>query len=86
MWGWCMKSKIAKVGGGVAGGSGIIGLLIMLYSSTGANIDKAEARAKEYTDLKIEIQQIQVNNLKEKIENTNKKVNDIHKFLIKKNN
>lgn len=86
--GWIMKSKIkiAKIGGGILGGSGILSLILFLHTSLTGRIDNVEASGKEYTkeyvDLSLEPYKVEMINLKKDVGDTKTMVRDIHNYLL----
>ena len=86
MWakliGWIIKSKIAKAGGATIGGGGAIALIFGLHTSVTGEISRAETRSKTYVDLSLKPFTVEINNLKEKVEDTNDKVNKLYDHLI----
>jgi len=80
---WYMKSRAAKIGGGLTAGGGVLTLILALHTNITANIEKAEARSKEYANLKIESVQKDVQNLKNGQQEIKSMVRDIHRYLLK---
>lgn len=66
---WMLKSKIAKAGTGVVGGSGIVALLLTYFNGqidrVHQKIDKKDFAIRSYVDTKHENVLIEVRNLKE---------------------
>ena len=83
MWtqivGWIMKSKAAKAGGATLGTGGIVALLFGLHTDITGKVEKAEARNKEYVELRLKP-------LEDKVNDTNQKVNKLYEHLLKPNN
>lgn len=78
-----IKTKTAKVGGGVVGGGSVLAVIFFLHGNLTGEIEKAEARSKEHIDLKLEPFKVEVKNLKEKVYDTNLKVNELYKHTFK---
>ena len=76
------KVRIAKIGGGLLGGSGVLTLILTLHTNVSSEIAKAETRSKEHVGLKLEPLKIRMKTYESKINNTNKKVNDIYNYII----
>ncbi len=83
---WMFKSRAAKVGGGVLGGTAGITLIMGLHANITGQIDKAEAQGKEYVQLKLDPFKVEVVNLKKEVAETKDMVKDIHRYLLNKNN
>lgn len=82
--GWMIKSKFIKLGGGILGGTGALTLIFGLHGNVVGQIDKAEARSKEYVGLKLGPFETEIKNLKKDVKETKDMVKDIHIYLIQK--
>ena len=85
--GWIMKSKAAKVGGSILGGSGVLTLILFLHTSVTGDIDKVEAQGKQYTkeyvDLSLKPFTVEMKNMKTEMGEMKGMVQDIHNHLFK---
>lgn len=80
---WFVTSKTVRIGSSVAGGAGVLTLILSLNSTVNAKVDKAEVRTKRYAELIIEPVKVEIAHLKEKVKETNEMVKDIHNYLLK---
>ena len=80
---WLVKSKAAKVGAGVASGSGILGLVLGLHYDVTNRIDKVKADRAEYVQLVLEPVNREISHVKDGIDETKDMVRDIHNHLLK---
>lgn len=80
---WCFKSKGAKVGGGVLGGSSAIVLVMALHSDVTAKINKQERVQKEYVQLTLKPLEVKIENLKTGQKEIKTVVEGIRDYLLK---
>lgn len=81
--GWILKSKVAKVGVGAIGGSGLLALIFLLHTDVKAEIEKQDVRQKEHVRLMIVPVQVQMQSLQKQVTETKTMVRDIHNHLLK---
>lgn len=79
-----VKSKGAKVGAASLTGGTILALVFFLNADLKSDLHAQEVRQKEYVQLVVAPLEIEIQNMKTNIDNTNTKVNAIYKYLIKK--
>ncbi len=81
MWvtilGWIMKSKGAKVGGGIIGGSGVVAMLMGF-------VNVKEESLRQYVDSKHEIAIEKVINIKDDVSEIKSDVKWLKNYLITK--
>lgn len=73
-----------KIIGGIVGG--LTPLVLGLHANMSSKIEVAEARSKEYIQLKLDPFEREIENLKKNVGETKQMVKDIHKHLLEKKN
>lgn len=78
---WALKSKSAKLGTvGIAGGSGIVALLMNLHTDITTRIDVAKSEVKAYVDVKNDFMQRDMSYIKE----SQSEIKDLLKLIDKR--
>jgi len=89
--GWIMKSKVAKVGGGVIGGSGVLFALVFglnkdLKTELNDKMREMDKSHKLYVQLVLKPVEIEIKHLNGHVKETKQMVRDIRNHLLKSNN
>lgn len=80
-----MASKKLKAGVGAGGvGIGISVLVFALQADVDKKLEKQDQRLQQYVALVAKPIKVEIENLKKNVDDTNQKVNDIHKYLLNK--
>lgn len=75
-----LKAGVVSLGGGI----GISILVFALQADVNNKIEKQDQRLKQYVALVVQPIKVEIENLKKNVDDTNQKVNDIHKYLLNK--
>lgn len=77
------KSKGAKAGAGLVGGSGFLALIVGLHADVTGKIERETIDRKEYVKLVLEPMRTEIKGLQKGQDETKVMVRDIHNYLLK---